>query len=130
VPHDAKVLEFGSGRTRVEMMKSLGLAPMLVRDASVEDGINAVRHTLPLCVFDPRCERGLAALEQYQREWDDDMKCFRVKPRQDWATDFADSFRYLSMAWQPAPLRTVRVPPRQGISIPPPPEPQRGRIQL
>ena len=56
VPHDAKVKEWGSGKTRVETMEQLGLNPMLVPMATFQDGINAVRRTLPLCVFHPRSE--------------------------------------------------------------------------
>lgn len=131
VPHDAKVRELGTGRTRVETMRSLGLNPMLVPDATVQDGINAVRRMLPLCVFHPRCEAGLSALELYRREWDAERKCFKPAPLHDWTSDFADSARYMALAWQPAPLRVVRVPPRQGIVIPPPDDvPMRGRIQL
>jgi hypothetical protein len=62
VPHDAKVKEWGTGRTRVETMRQMGLKPILVPLASVQDGINAVRRTLPLCVFHPRCEEGISAL--------------------------------------------------------------------
>src|SRR4029077_18620838 len=43
VPHDAKVREWGTGRTRVETMASMGLKPILVPMASLDDGINAVR---------------------------------------------------------------------------------------
>ena len=72
VPHDARVHEFGTGRTRVETMQRMGLAPMQAPDVSLEDGINAVRRTLPLCVFHPRCETsdisGIGALEMYRRE--------------------------------------------------------------
>lgn len=130
VPHDAKVKEFGTGRTRVETMTRLGLAPMLIRDASVEDGINACRRMLPLCVFHSRCESGLAALEQYRREWDEEKKCFRSSALEDWTADYADAARYMALAWQPAPLRAVKVPMLEGWRIPPPPEPQRGRIRL
>ena len=56
VPHDAKVKEWGIGKTRVETMEQLGLHPQLVPMATLADGINAVRRTLPLCVFHPRCE--------------------------------------------------------------------------
>ena len=94
VPHDAKVKEFGSGRTRVETMQQLGLSPMLVPAASVDDGINAVRRTLPLCVFHPRCEAsdisGIGALETYRREWDDEKKTFKKSAVEDWTTDPAD----------------------------------------
>jgi hypothetical protein len=87
VPHDAKVKELGTGRTRVETMQGLGLRPMLVPLASIDDGINAVRRTLPLCVFHPRCEDGgISALEQYRREWDDDKKAFRASAVHDWTS--------------------------------------------
>ena len=131
VPHDAKVMELGSGRTRIETMHSLGLSPMMAPHVSLADGINAVRRTLPLCVFHPRCEEtGLKALEQYRREWDDEKKCFRASPIHDWTSDVADSFRYLCLSWRPAPLREIKKPKISGWTIPPPPEPQRGRMQL
>jgi len=130
VPHDAKVHEFGTGRTRVETMARLGLAPMLCPDAFLLDGINACRRMLPLCVFHTRCEPGLAALEQYRREWDEEKKCFRASPLHDWCSDYADAARYMALAWKPAPLQAARTPRPEGWFIPPPDEPQRGRIRL
>jgi len=130
VPHDAKVREWGSGRTRVETMQSMGLHPVLVPLASFGDGVNAVRRTLPLCVFHPRCEDvGLSALEQYRREWDDEKKAFRASHVHDWTSHPADAFRYLSLSWKAAPLREAEPPPQVGFHIPPPPERRRG-IQL
>ena len=103
VPHDAKVKERGTGRTRVETMQGFGLKPQLVPMAGLLDGINAVRRTLPLCVFHPRAEAGLAALEQYRREWDDDKKTFKANPLHDFTSHLADAFRYLAMAWRTIP---------------------------
>jgi hypothetical protein len=130
VPHDAKVKEWGSGRTRVETMSALGLKPTLVPLASLDDGINAVRRTLPLCVFHPRCEEGgIAALEQYRREWDDDRKCFKPTPLHDWSSNPADAFRYLAQGWRPAPRKQIKAPIVRGWQIPPPTErPRRGLI--
>jgi len=132
VPHDAKIKEWGSGRTRVETMQSMGLHPMLVPHHSLDDGINAVRRTLPLCVFHPRTETGgLDALEQYRREWDDEKKAFRANAVHDWTSHPADSFRYLSMAWRKAPPRKVKEPPNPyftGWVIPPPPENRQGMV--
>jgi hypothetical protein len=102
VPHDAKVREFGTGRTRVETMASMGLRPMLVPMSTVADGINAVRRVLPLCVFHTRCEDGINALEQYRREWDDEKKTFRALAVHDWTSHYADAFRYLAQAVVPA----------------------------
>jgi hypothetical protein len=131
VPHDAKVKEWGTGRTRVETMQALGLSPVPVPLASIQDGINAVRRTLPLCVFHPRTEDGgISALEQHRREWDDEKKAFRESAVKDWTSHPADSFRYLSQSWRPAPPRKVKVPALPGLIIPPPPEPRPGRIVL
>ena len=127
VPHDAKVKEWGSGRTRVETMSSLGLKPILVPMATVEDGVNAVRRMLPLCVFHPRCEDGgISALEQYRREWDDEKKAFRASAVHDWTSHPADAFRYLAMSYKPAPPRVIKVPAPTGWHIPPPAEPRKG----
>jgi len=122
VPHDAKVKEWGSGRTRVETMQTLGLKPQLVPWATLEDGRNAVRRTLPLCVFHPRCEDvGIAALEQHHREWDDEKKAFRQNDLHDWTSHPADAFRYLSLAWRLIPREPIKTKIEQGSWVIPPP---------
>ncbi len=129
VPHDAKVKEWGTGRTRVETMAGLGLHPCWCPCATVEDGINAVRRTLPLCVFHPRCEAGgIAALEQYRREWDDEKKVLPSQPPlHDWTSHPADAFRYLAHELQAgAAARHQAARSRQGWVIPPPREQRRG----
>ena len=104
---------------------------MLVPMSTVEDGINAVRRMLPLCVFHPRCEDGgISALEQYRREWDDDTKAFKANPLHDWTSHPADAFRYLAMSYKPAPRREVKIPRMEGWHIPPPIENRRGGIRL
>ncbi|CDP50696.1 hypothetical protein [Devosia sp. DBB001] len=104
VPHDARVKEWGTGRTRVEAMQGLGLNPQVIPLASKLDGINAVRKTLARCVFHPRTEvQGISALEQYRREWDDDKKAFKATEVHDWSSHLSDAFRYLAMAWRNAP---------------------------
>lgn len=119
VPHDAKVKEWGTGRTRVETMQGLGLHPQVVPMAGLLDGINAARQTLPRCVFHPRCEEvGISALEQYRREWDDDNKVFKQNPLHDWSSHVSDAFRYLSMAWKSIPPEVLPLPKPQGWQIP------------
>ena len=132
VPHDAKVREWGTGRTRVETMASMGLKPILVPMASLDDGINAVRRALPLCVFHPRTELGgIDALEQYRREYDDDKKAFRASAVHDWTSHPADAFRYLAMGYRPAPRLVAKEPKQPGWVIPPPRDQRyRGEIIL
>ena len=103
VPHDAKVKEWGTGRTRVETMRELGLKPELVPMMGKLDGINAVRRTLPRCIFNTRADEGISALEQYRREWDDERKTFKASEVHDWTSHAADAFRYLAAAWQVVP---------------------------
>ena len=131
VPHDAKIKEWGTGRTRVETMRGMGLAPTPAPYVSKDDGINAVRRTLPLCVFHPRCEEGgLSALEQYRREWDDEKKAFRASAVHDWTSHPADAFRYLALSWRAPAPRVAPEPEQVGFHIPPPREPGRGGIRL
>lgn len=123
VPHDAKVKEWGTGRTRVETMEALGLKPQLVPMATFLDGINAARLTLRKAVFHPRCEdKGIAALEQYRREWDDEKKTFKATDVHDWTAHLSAAFRYLSLAWRNV-REVVEEPkrvPKPGQFIPPP----------
>jgi hypothetical protein len=101
LPHDARVRELGTGRTRVETLTALGRKAVLVPDHKVEDGINAARLAFPRTWFDrERCVAGLEALRQYRADFDERTKAFKDKPRHDWTSHAADAFRYLSMAWR------------------------------
>jgi len=115
IPHDGRVREWGTtgARTRVESMISRGLNPSVIPLAGKQDGINAVRKTLPRCVFHERCEDvGVAALEQYRRKWDDVKKTFSADDVHDWTSHLSDAFRYLSVAWKtiPAPQVVIKKP--------------------
>lgn len=127
VPHDAKVQEWGTGRTRVEAMQMLGLHPQLVPMASKLDGIQAARTTLARCIFHPRTEEvGVSALEQYRREWDDVRKTFKANEVHDWTSHLADAFRYLALSWRSVPALilpdTPAAPPPGHFRLPMPDE--------
>jgi phage terminase large subunit len=99
LPHDVRVRELGSGKSRMEVLDSLGARPISVApQLMVDDGIQAVRSMLANCWFDAeRCERGIDALRQYHREYDDNGKVWRSRPSHDWASHGSDSFRYLAV---------------------------------
>lgn len=97
LPHDAKAKELGTGKSREEVLWSLGVYPRILPAASVEDGINAVRALLPRCWFDAeKCKDGIRALRRYHREFDDKRNTFKPRPVHDWASHAADAFRYLA----------------------------------
>jgi hypothetical protein len=98
VPHDARITEWGSDKTRIEQMLAKGLSPHIATQMSLEDGINAVFATLPDCEFDEEgCSEGIKVLKAYRREWDEDAGRWSERPRHDWASE--------------VPMRSATLPP-------------------
>jgi phage terminase large subunit len=99
VPHDAQAKELGTGKSRLEVLESLGLKHLSVAPLHrIEDGINAVRVFIPKCWFDAaKCARGIDALKLYRAEYDRTLQALRPQPVHDWTSHAADSFRYLAL---------------------------------
>jgi len=68
----------------------------------VDDGIQAARSMINKCWFDAnKCEKGIDCLINYTRDWDENGKTWRSRPRHDWASHGADAFRYLAIGYRP-----------------------------
>jgi phage terminase large subunit len=102
LPHDAEAKELGTGKSRVETLAGLGMGGVRVlAQRRKEDTINGARLLIPRCWFDvDKCQRGIDALRNYRREWDDKRKVFHDRPLHDWASHGADAFGELA-AGQP-----------------------------
>lgn len=97
-PHDLAVRELGTGKSRIEVARSLGIRFRLVRRLEIEDGIQAVRDLLPLCYIDQtKCKRLVDALMQYQKEFDPDRKVFSSRPLHNWTSHPCDSMRTVAV---------------------------------
>lgn len=97
-PFDIQVKELGSGVSRLETAKSLGIKFKVVPQLSIDDGIQAVRLILNKCWFDEKnCQRGLDCLRQYHKEYDEKRKCYKNTPEHDWSSHGSDAFRYLAV---------------------------------
>ncbi len=95
LPHDAEVKELGTGKSRVETLAGLGIKVRVARRLGIEDGINAARLLLGRTWFDgEKCKRGIEALRQYRKEFDEKLKAFKNRPLHDWTSHAADAFRY------------------------------------
>lgn len=105
LPHDAQVRELGTGKSRLEVLRSLGLRSARVVPAqTLADGINAVRAVLPRCWFDKiKTERGLEALRMYRRAYDEERKIYSDRPVHDWTSHAADALRYLALGLNDRP---------------------------
>jgi hypothetical protein len=104
-PHDVRVKEWGSSRTRLEQFVDSDLDPRIdarvAQRQSKDDAINAARQTLSFCWFDAAaCSEGLKALRAYRKEWDEERGVWRDKPRHDWASHGADALMALSVWWR------------------------------
>lgn len=100
-PHDIQVRELGSGLSRLEAARNLGLLFEMVPNVSVDDGIHALRLMLDRCWFDAdKCRVGLDALMHYRRGWDDKRKVLSTKPVHDWSSHAADAARYFALVSQ------------------------------
>lgn len=105
MPHDAQAKELGTGKSRLETLRQLGLSSLTLAPMHrVEDGINAVRMLVPRCWFDAvKGARGIDALKLYRAETDDrradpqGRPVLRPRPVHDWTSHAADAFRYLAM---------------------------------
>ena len=103
LPHDARAKTLASnGKSIIEQLSvKIPLEKMkIVPSLSLQDGIQASRLALMRAWFDTKCDDGIECLRQYQREYDEDKKVFRDKPRHDWTSHGADAFRMLSIAWR------------------------------
>ncbi len=94
-PHDIRVRELGTGLSRLEMAKQLGIRFDVAPSLHLADGINAVRVALPKMWFDNhKCAIGLRALRQYRRQWRPRQEVYATNPLHDWTSHAADALRY------------------------------------
>lgn len=97
-PHDISVRELGSGTSRIETARKLGIKYDIAPKIGVQDGINAVRTQIPRMFFDKdKCKLGLEALRQYRTEYNDKTGIFSNAPRHDWCSHAADAMRYFAI---------------------------------
>jgi hypothetical protein len=100
LPHDAMARELGTGKSRAEMLQSLGFSTRIAPRIPPMDGIEAVRRLLPRCYVDrDKCEAGLTALRDY-REKTDPKRKISYGPLHDWTSHGADALRYLMTAYE------------------------------
>jgi len=100
-PHDIAVRELGSGKSRLETARAMGISFLVAPNVPVDDGIQAARSIMPRCWFDKtNCSDGLRALRSYRKEFDEAKGVYKPKPLHDWASHFADAFRYFALSYK------------------------------
>ena len=119
LPHDARAKTLSSNRSVIEQLgdkiplKTIKITPNL----KLQDGIQASRLALTRAWFDHKTIDGIECLRQYQREYDEDKKVFRDKPRHDWTSHGADAFRYLAIVWKDEAKIVTADEPIRGVFV-------------
>ncbi len=108
-PHDIGVTEWGSGISRLEKARQLGLKfetkmvnnrmVSILPDVSVMDGIEAVRSSFSkIWIDEHKCAPLIKALENYRQTYDAKRKVYSSQPLHDWSSHYADAMRYLALS--------------------------------
>lgn len=97
-PHDIRAVEQGTGKTKLESAKALGISFEVVPNIGVDNGINAGRLAFAhLWVDDVKCADWLDAMSQYRQVWDEQRGIFLERPFHDFSSHYADFFRYAAI---------------------------------
>ncbi len=104
LPHDSKVRELGSGKSRIEILRGMGLrnlkvVPKLPKDQQIE----AARLLLPKCWFnEDTTADGRKALRNYSFAFDQKRKVFSLAPLHDHSSNAADALQVLAVGMKKA----------------------------
>lgn len=106
-PHDIAVRELGTGKSRLDVARELGIrfevCPRITGTSrgELEEGIHQARLFFRRCWFDEeRCKGGLEALMHYRRDYNRQLNEFKATPVHDRYSHGADAFRYLATRHQ------------------------------
>jgi len=98
-PFDISVKEFGSGMTRIEKARQLGLKFTIAPNIGIEDGIESVRSAFgKIWIDENSCKPLIKALENYRQEFDSKRQVYKSQPLHDINSHFADCMRYLCVS--------------------------------
>ena len=103
MPHDVNVREIGyDGKSRKQIAESLGIRPIIrvPRPKNLDEvieGIDATRAFLGNCFIDETMcggdKGGIEALDNYRKEWDENLQTYKKGPLHNWASHPVDALR-------------------------------------
>ena len=99
-PHDIEARELGSGQTRYETARRLGISFHIAPNLSIMDGIDATRRRFDTLWINEKLSDFINAISLYHKEWDDRRGEFKPRPFHDFTSHYADALRY----WAVTPI--------------------------
>jgi hypothetical protein len=105
MPHDTNVRELGSGVSRLETLRNMGMRNVrVVPKLPKSQQIDAARMLLERCWFDEgeNVKSGLVSLRGYQYDYDKKRQCYSQSPLHDKNSNASDAFQILSVGMKKA----------------------------
>jgi len=113
-PHDLRQRDWGaSARSTLAQARDWNIHFLITPQLSVVDGIQAVRSLFKDVRIHTRCKRLIDSLTEYRREYDEEHRVFKDNPLHTWASNGADSFRYMAIVWHNQFSRPDQSAPRK-----------------
>lgn len=102
MPHDAASRSLQTGKSLVDIARGMGLkTEVLPRDKNEMFGIECLRNMLPRFFFDQnKCAKGVKSVENFRKQWNEKLGCYREKSFHDWASHGAKALIYCAEAVQ------------------------------
>lgn len=97
LPHDAKVRDMSTGRTRIEVFTRHGFYNIkLLKRLSFQDSLEAARQLIDIAVFGDSCVNILLCLQNYRKKYDKLIGAYLATDIHDIHSNYAASLRYLA----------------------------------
>lgn len=94
-PFDIKATEIGTGQTRIESARKIGIYFKPVPKLAVADRVEAGRRVMPISYFHkPAVGEGIKTLLNYRREYDEMKKEYSDVEVHDWASHGGSAYTY------------------------------------
>jgi len=120
LPHDIRVREIGnSAKRRETVLREGGIGELVIveRTDHKGDAIEMARQKFDTAVFHKtNCDKGIRALRNYRREYDENLKAWRETPLHDWASNPTDAWMTYAQGYKPPSKSKPLAVRRRGIS--------------
>lgn len=94
LPHDARVKGFTAAQSTEEFLRAQFHGVTVADKPTVQSGVDMVRRNFSKFIFDEvKCAKGIEALENYRRKWDEDKHDFSGEPIHNEYSHGADALR-------------------------------------
>lgn len=96
MPFDAASRDKATGRSYADFGRELGMKiEVLPRSNNELIDIEDTRAFFNNCWFDQsKTALGMSAVENFRKEWNDKLECYRERPMHDWASHGTKAFMY------------------------------------